>query len=384
MRIAVVHSYYSSRQPSGENIAVDSQVALLREAGHDVVLVTQRTDDRERGHSYPLQAAWTVATGRGRSPLAALRDFRPDVVHVHNLFPNWGTRWLTKWRGPVVATLHNFRPLCAEGNLFREGESCTVCPDGNPWAGVRFGCYRDSPIATLPLAWRNRGGAMRDAVISRADRLIVPSGRACDLYLRYGVPRERMKILPNFVMSPAPSGSRSDHKRTTWLSVGRLTPEKGVGELVDHWPEDARLDVVGDGPLLPQLQANAPERVEFLGALARSRVREMMSSYAGLVFPSRCVESAAPLVVIEALAAGLPVVALAGNSASDLLAHTGAGVVVPDDTSWGRGLAAVRTQQSQLSIAAREAYERHFHPDSWLGGITRVYKDAISAYGISP
>src|SRR5207248_9522615 len=142
-RIALVHSYYSSRQPSGENVVVDAQAAALAEAGHEVRVVARRTDEEERRALHSVRAAWTVATGVGADPTDELRDFRPDVVPVHNLFPNFGTSWLGRWDGPVVATLHNFRPMCAAGTLYRNGEVCTACPDGEPMAAAKHACYRE-------------------------------------------------------------------------------------------------------------------------------------------------------------------------------------------------------------------------------------------------
>ncbi|MDG4864954.1 glycosyltransferase, partial [Streptomyces sp. T-3] len=144
MRIAVVHSFYGSAAPSGENLVVAAQAEALRRAGHDVHLVTAATDDLADQPLYALRSATTVATGRGRSPLGRLRELAPDLVHVHNLFPNFGRAWVSSWRGPLVTSLHNYRPLCANGLLYREGALCTRCPDGDRWAGLRGGCYRES------------------------------------------------------------------------------------------------------------------------------------------------------------------------------------------------------------------------------------------------
>ena len=134
MRIAVVHSFYSSRQPSGENIVVDLQVDALRRAGHDVRLVSRSTDELEQSVTYPVRAGLRAATGRGDSPLDELHEFAPDIVHVHNLFPNLGRRWVERLDLPLVTTLHNYRPICPEATLFRDGHSCTLCPDsGSAW-----------------------------------------------------------------------------------------------------------------------------------------------------------------------------------------------------------------------------------------------------------
>ena len=119
MKIAVVHSFYSSTNPSGENLVVDAQVAALRQAGHDVLLIARHTDEEEHRPTYPLRAALSVATGFGASPVRALEQFSPDVVNLHNWFPNFGTRWLKSLKFPSVVTLHNFRTLCPIGTLYR-------------------------------------------------------------------------------------------------------------------------------------------------------------------------------------------------------------------------------------------------------------------------
>ena len=127
MRIAVVHSFYSSASPSGENDVVISQVSALRRAGHDVTLIDWHTDVEELTRGYALRAGLQVATGFGPSPLKQLAEFEPDVVHVHNLFPNAGTRWLRHTDFPVVSSLHNYRQVCANGLLYRDGHGCTEC-----------------------------------------------------------------------------------------------------------------------------------------------------------------------------------------------------------------------------------------------------------------
>ena len=112
MRIAIVHSYYSSAQPSGENVVVDLQADALRRAGHEVRVIGARTDEKSKEFAYSMRSAVRASTGLGASPSRQLLEFEPHVVHVHNLFPNFGSRWLEQWDGPVVATLHNFRSIC--------------------------------------------------------------------------------------------------------------------------------------------------------------------------------------------------------------------------------------------------------------------------------
>ncbi|MEV7175495.1 glycosyltransferase family 4 protein [Kitasatospora sp. NPDC093679] len=376
LRVALVHSFYASAQPSGENEAVRDQARALRAAGHEVTVVAAHTDEAARSPLHPLRAAATVATGRGRSPVAELRAFAPDVVHVHNLFPNFGRSWVRDWPGPLVATLHNYRPLCAGAALFRDGATCTACPDGSPFAGLRHGCYRGSRLATAPLAWANRRGPDGDPLLRRADRLVLLSESGRRTYVRAGVAAERTALIPNFVDDPVPRPAGGTGGR--WVFAGRLTPEKGVLELLERWPADEPLDVVGEGELLDRARAAAPPQVRFLGRLDRTELRRRLPGWRGLVFPSRCLEGA-PLVQVEALAAGLPVLAFEGSSVAETVRARGTGTVVRWDEPLGPVLAAAGARFPALRTHCRRIFEDHFTEATWLRSVEDLYCGVLAS-----
>ncbi|MEU9275065.1 glycosyltransferase family 4 protein [Streptomyces sp. NPDC048342] len=377
MKVAVVHSFYASGQPSGENEAVLDQVRALRAAGHEVRLLAARTDELSRAPLYALRAAARVASGRGRHPLSGLRTYAPDIVHVHNLFPNYGRTWLRGWDGPLVATLHNYRPMCAAATLYREGRECTRCVDGERWAGLRHGCYRSSRTATLPLAWAGRRGAVSDPLLARADRLVVLSALAGRIYRSAGVPTERLRLIPNFVSTP-PADEADPGDNGRWVAVARLTAEKGVLELLRRWPEAEPLDIVGDGELMAACRAAAPASVRFLGNLDRNRLRRLLPSWRGLVFSSRVYEGAVPLVCIESLAAGLPVIAFEGSSAAESVRELGTGLV----TAWNEPLAPVLREGTAvfpgLRDHCRRSYADHFTEQRWSHRMTALYAELAS------
>ena len=378
LRIALVHSFYTRRFPSGENQVVEAQAQALRHAGHEVLVLGRHTDDLAQVSGYGPRAAARVATGMGGDPERHLAAFGPDVVHVHNLFPNIGTAWLARWQGPVVATVHNFRPLCANATLFRDGATCTLCPDGDRWAGVRHACYRDSRVKTLPLAVRNRGGAAKDAVSARADRLVLLADRQAAVYESYGVPSAAMDVIPNFVTDvtptvlPAPLSPR-------WIVAGRLTPEKGVRQLVEWWPVNVPLDIVGEGPEASLISGPS---VTLLGSLPREELRALLPSYTGLVVPSIWVEGA-PQVVVEALEAGIPVVARAGGTPADLVETLGAGAVWDGASPLDTVLSSVVAGGDSLRSSVRSSYLRRFLPERWVESIEECYRAACRQHTTS-
>ncbi len=137
MRILLVHHFYGSGAPSGENLAFGLERDLLVRAGHEVRTFTR--------HSYDLRRRGWVGTALGGAATpwnpfaaAALRRealaFRPDVVHAHNTFPLLSPAIFPALRGLAarVLTLHNYRLLCPAGIPVREGRACTECLDRRP------------------------------------------------------------------------------------------------------------------------------------------------------------------------------------------------------------------------------------------------------------
>lgn len=367
MRIAVVHGYYSSRVPSGENVVVDLQVESLRRAGHDVEVFGARQDQVEQQSGYVARAAWHAATGRG--PVPDLAGFGPEVVHVHNLFPNLGRRWVTAYSDRLVATLHNYRPICPAATLFRDGHDCTECPDAlTARPAVRHACYKDSRLASLPVAIGTRFAD--DPLLRAAARLVTLNDDMAERYSAVGVPRERLVTLPNFVPDPALSPLPLEERRH-WLYVGRLAEEKGVLPLVEQWPSGQPLLVVGSGPLAEQVRqaAAAKPDIELLGLVDHDRVLELLARARGLVFPSLWPEGL-PTVYLEALAAGTPVLASPASVVGRLVAEQGTGVVVTTD--WASALRAAE-QLPGLGGHCRSVFVEHYTEAAWLSRIEALY-----------
>jgi glycosyltransferase involved in cell wall biosynthesis len=370
LRIALVHSYYSSRVPSGENQVVEAQASALRTAGHTVTVVAQSTDQRQRRRTYPLEAAATVATGLGPSPVDQLRRFSPDVVHVHNLFPNFGKRWLSTWDGPMVATLHNYRPICPAATLFRDGRVCRDCVEtGSTRPAVRHACYRGSTLQTLPVAAGTRFA--RDPVVRRADLVTTLSEGMSQEYAAAGVPAEKLTVLDNFTSAVGSPGPGGDH----WIFAGRIEPAKGLHALIRDWPAGQRLLVAGEPdpahPLPPH-----PD-VECLGRVDSDRLRGLMGNALGLVFPSAWLEGLA-LVCLEALSVGTPILTFDDIPAGRTVTELGIGLAVGrDDVAAGARLAhdvfpGLRGRCSQV-------FAERFTPEAWVRNAESVYERAISA-----
>lgn len=375
LKVAFVHSYYSDDQPSGENVIVDAQISALQSLGIDAKVFSRRTSDISKKTGYKFSSAFNVATGFGFSPLEEINKFQPDVIHVHNLFPNFGTNWLNKWDGPLVATLNNFRPVCASGTLLRESKFCNLCPDKGQIHGLIHSCYRGSKLATLPLTIRNSGGIFTDPVIKRADSLIVLSETARNMYLGFGLDPERIELIPNAISGKGFNPDKSHGN--SWVFIGRLSEEKGISKLLKYWDPSQELIVYGDGPLRKDVLAARTNNIRYGGLVAREQIPSLLAESTGLVFPSECIEGGTPISYIEALAAGRPVLAFSNNSVAADVIEKNTGKVFQDWTALSEAREEILSDFSNLSYNASRAFTEHYSSDIVTSKLVDLYKLTI-------
>ncbi|SDO79442.1 Glycosyltransferase involved in cell wall bisynthesis [Streptomyces sp. cf386] len=393
MHVLVVHNRYASAQPSGENKVVDQEVELLRAAGHRVEVFERRSDtiaDRSLlgKVAVPLLVPWNPAV---RTELAArLRTERPDVVHVHNVFPLLSPAVLAACADagvPAVATLHNYTQVCPPGTLQRDGRPCTECVgSAAPLPAVRHGCYRNSRLATVPLAVSL--SVNRRRWWSGVERFLCISAAQRDVLVRAGMPAERLAVKHNFV--PDPDARRSGAGEHV-LYLGRLAEAKGVRLLMTAWDELAAaggvgvpLVIAGTGPLEQEVTAWAAGRddVRYVGLYDTAECQKAIARSVAVVAPSTWLE-AFGLVVVEAMAAGVPVVA-AGHGAFVELVEDGVTGLLHRPGEPGslasciRRIAAGPDRNREMGRAARRRYEQGFSPAVGLERLVEEYRTAIA------
>jgi glycosyltransferase involved in cell wall biosynthesis len=374
----IAHSRYASGDASGENRVVEDERALLERAGHEVVALTPVSTPTSRGDLLTLatSAVWSRSTVRQLRELQA--QFRPEVVHFHNLFPRLSPAALSTAAAggaAVVVTLHNYRLLCPPSTFLLHGEPCERCLGKVPWRAVAHACYRGSRAGSAALAASltlHRGLGTFDAV----DSYFAVSQFVKSKHVQAGFDADTIVVKPNFV-PPAP---RREGPGRYFLFLGRLSSEKGVAELLEHWRRiDAPLLVVGDGPELQRLRALAPPSVEFRGAIPGSEVGEVVAGARALVVPSRAYEGA-PRVVTEAYAAGVPVIGVRAGALPELVEDgvTGRLAGLADSSAWEAAARSLLDDAETLRLgrSAYEVWRRRYSPEAALGALERGYADA--------
>ena len=392
LRVMVVHNRYRSEQPSGEDRVVDQESALLQDAGVAVERFLRHSDDIARMSlpakaAVPLRVPWNP---QARTALAdALRAHRSDIVHIHSTFPLLSPSVLAACADvgvPAVATLHNYTQVCAPGTFYRDGRVCTDCAGGSPLPAVRNGCYRGSALATLPLAVSLV--ANRARWWTSVARFLCLSASQRNLLVQCGMPAERMAVHPNIVPDP---GVRRSGSGEHVLYLGRMTEEKGLRTLMAAWERLARrgattlpLVLAGSGPMESEVAAWAAARADarFVGLQSRPECAALLGGAAAVVVPSVWLE-AFGLVVVEAMAAGVPVVASAHGAFVELVDDGVTGLLhrPADAEALAERLAEVlRDPQRNRAMgeAARARYERDFVPAAGVERLVREYRAAMA------
>lgn len=381
LRILAVHTRYLV--PGGEDRVFDLDTAGLREAGHDVDEYVR--DNADLG---TLSAGQLAATVRW-NPEAhdAVRDRiranRPDVVHVHNTFPLLSGSVVHAARDagvPVVATLHNYRYFCLNGVAVRRDRPCHDCLGRSAWRGVLHRCYRDGMAASFA-AWRAlRLQRSRGTWTEAADRLIAPSRHARDTALRAGLPAERVVVRGHRV--PDPGAPAPDRPRRHLLYAGRLSPEKGVGVLLEalrRLTPRPRTILAGTGPLEEAVRACGMPEVEAAGQRTPGEIADLMRDASLVVAPSVAPETFG-LSVVEAFASGAPCVVTDHGALAELVdeGRTGARVPAGDAGALAetlRRLIGDPEALGRMGAAARETYLADHAPEAATRALVDLYRE---------
>jgi glycosyltransferase involved in cell wall biosynthesis len=329
--IGLLHNRY--RTHGGEERAVEDLAWLIpRELGEEVV----RIERDSASQSSARAAAGLLRGGLDAEAVgAAVRRDGLRVVHAHNLLPGFGWRALAAARAAGARTvlhLHNYRLVCANGVCFTGGEDCTRCHGRRTWPGVVHGCRgarAEEPVYAVALAlWQRR-------LASVVDQFVVPSAAALARLRELGAPVGDAVVVPSVQREFAERSSAGAGEYV--LYAGRVAAEKGVWDAVAAC-ERAGLPLVvaGDGPELEALRGHAAARGAPLTArthapgcstavsaslTVRGRVDErelaaLRARAGAAIVPSRYHEIL-PLAALEAMAAGLPVVATAAGGLVD-------------------------------------------------------------------
>lgn len=375
----------------GEDSSTAAETALLRERGHEVIEYTRHNHeikDRnllEKGLLF-FETTWSR---RSYGNIAAIcRQHRPDVAHFQNIMPLISPSAYyacAEMDVPVVQTLHNYRSICPGALLMRQGRICEDCISGDFHHALSHRCYHKSWIQTLALARMLKHHRHRGTYSKKIHAYVALTDFARRKFIQGGLPEERIHVKPNFIEDPG----FASHPGQGAIFVGRLSEEKGLRTLLSAWTQfkELPLQIVGDGPLLPELksfaQSHGLTNVHFHGHRSSSYCLTEIKKSRFLVLPSTCYETFGRTIV-EAFACGRPVIASDLGAMSELVHPHKIGLLFeagnPEALAYQIHWMFKNPEECrEMGRTARIEYEQKYTPQMNYEMLMDIYSQAIQA-----
>ena len=401
LRFLMISTHFPPEHLGGDAVLVEYLSRELVRRGHEVHVLHNpavyesirkirtrgnRHDMTDGIHRHPCRSPSTRAAilgalvfGAGRIPegfaLDIVKDIHPDVVHWHNTRGFIG-RPLRFGNEILLLTAHDYGAVCPKSNLLKPNLQVCETPRMCSICSIRSG--------KPPHMWR----LLSNRLIKYPEdtKVIAPSKFMAKRLAREGV--NVSHILYNFVPDQGTYFPDGQYSENSIIYIGLLEPHKGLRTLIKAFSKSAlehdfALDVVGDGFLRNELAAivarsRMDERIRIHGFLKRDEVDLLRAKATAQVVPSEWYENC-PLTVLEAFAAGVPVIGSDKGGIPELAQpESGSRLFKSGDIdSLAKALISAwndRKDIAALRRKARSTYESRFRPDIHVAEYMRIIK----------
>ena len=313
-----------------------------------------------------------------------IADFSPDLAHIrgiyHHLSPS--ILWELKRRAvPVLYHLNDFKLLCTNYNFVSRGKTCDLCRGGAFYHVVTQGCYPGPCSGAIVLAAEAYLHKWLRTYHTCVDLFLAPSEFVRGELVAHGLPAERIEVLPHFQALPDEDQLGNDEGYL--LYFGRLSPEKGVDELLHALVRLPHVPVIiaGDGPERPRLESLARElnlkRVLFAGMVHGAKLKKLIASCSFSLFPSHAYETLGKSI-LESYACARPVIASDLGSRRELVEHGVTGLLYPpgDCDQLAHSIEFLFDHPDlieKMGAAARARVKSKHDPEQHMGKILDIY-----------
>lgn len=343
-------------------------------------------DKRETLPDMLRAAARVVYSVEARRKIEVLVEkARPDVAHLHNIAHQLSPSILYGLRAqgvPVVQTLHDYKLVCPNYQMFVDGAVCERCRGGRYYNAVLHRCMHGSLSRSLNVCAEAYLHAALGTYRRFVELFVAPSRSLRERMIAHGVEPSRIVHVPHAISL---EGYEPTYEPGGYAAyIGRLAVGKGVDVVLRaaaRVPE-VRFVIAGTGPLKADLEAEAAhlglDNVEFLGYVTGGELRSAFSGALCVVVPSECLENS-PITVFESFAYGRPVVGSSIGGVPELVVDGETGFLFEpgDAEALGdriRRLAADRRRATEMGRAARARLERDHSPETHCDRILGIYE----------
>jgi len=332
------------------------------------------------------RATKVIYSREARTKLRRLLDVvRPDVAHLHNIYHHISPSilsLLSQRQVPTIMTLHDLKIVCPAYKMLAPDGICERCRGGKLGNVVRQRCIKNSLALSSLVYVEAKLHGLLNTYASNVDQFVVPSRFFREKLASWGVPRQKLRYLPNFV--EVERYRPAEQAGSYFLYFGRLAPEKGVATLIRAAAlAGVDLKIVGAGPEENSCRALAQEsggNVQFLGYLSGSALHDAVRGARAVVLPSEWYENA-PMSVLESYALAVPVIGADIGGIPELIRSDETGACFPSGSPEALAVALERFARlsdsavATMGRAARALVQREFSGDLYQTRLLDLYRE---------
>ena len=248
-----------------------------------------------------------------------IKDQKPDIAHLHNITGQLTPaiiRVLKKHNIPIIMTLHDYRLICPNSQLYSQREICYRCQGGKYYNCLLRKCVHNSFGKSLLAMLESYLNNKFLNYYKHIDLFIAPSQYMKEISARFGIPENKIKVIYNFIPKDINISLKTDSKQTEnyLLYFGRLSKEKGIDVLIDAFKEvkEYNLKIVGSGLEFENIQQKIKKlsltNIELLGPKYEKELQELIKGAKAVIIPSVWQENM-PYSLLESLDVGKIVIA---------------------------------------------------------------------------
>lgn len=383
MNIYIIHNEYGKF--SGEEAVVAGQKKLLADNGHEVVCFERSSAEIPKMRLGKLRALFSgiYSFSSRRQIRRLLAEHKPDIVHIHNLFPLISPAILPECKKagvPVVMTVHNYRLVCPNGLHMTDGKVCEKCCGGKEYQCLLNNC-EGSLLKSLGYFLRNYVARTLKLYKKNVTMYACLTEFQKQRLINEGFPADRLAVIPNMAKI-------KNLDQETLLGeyvgfIGRISPEKGVSVLIEAAKNNTNIPfkAAGSYDLMPDLPKQAPDNFQFLGNIPNENMPAFYQNSRFIVLCSTWFEGF-PMILVEAMMHGKPIICSNIGGMPEIVEDGVTGLLFgPGNTDdlaekirylWDRPNLC-----HQMGQAGREKALQEYSPEKYYERLMAIYKKAI-------
>ncbi len=312
MKLLIIHNKYGKH--SGEEAVVDAQINLLKSKGHQVITYFRSSIELEKMKNGKIKAFFSAFYNSKtiREIKALINKERPDIVHIHNLYPLISPAILPEIKKlgiPIAMTVHNYRLLCPNGLFFSNGSICEKCTG----FGKELNCISNNCESSLfkstGYALRNLWARTNKSYINTVDAYLCLTEFQKGKLVANHFDANKCFVIPNLYSKVTTNVDYNMNDRNYVAFSGRVSPEKGLPILLGAAKNLPHINFQVAGQMREgyEKELEIPNNVTLRGMLNTNEM-ELFYSKARLFVLTSIYYEGFPMVLPEAMAFKLPII----------------------------------------------------------------------------